>query len=255
MIHVIIADDELPAREKMLHMLKSMPDIVVDAVTKNGVEALQAIMDFKPHLAFLDIQMPGLSGIEVAEHIPQDAPTKVIFTTAYQEYAIKAFELNAVDYLLKPFNAERLQTAIQKSGVREEKDTNAVQKIKQELKQQPEIKFSDKIPVTHKDKIKLIDYDDITVVKVEGRGCYLSTIEGASYYLNQNLEYFEQRLPDKDFIRVNRAEIINLKQIKELVIWFNNRYKIVLNDKNEVLCSREKSKIIKKILNLNHKDI
>jgi DNA-binding LytR/AlgR family response regulator len=255
MIHVIIADDELPAREKMSNMLKNMPDIVIDAVTKNGVEALQAIMDYKPHLAFLDIQMPGLSGIEVAEHIPEDSPTKVIFTTAYQEYAIKAFEINAVDYLLKPFNTERLHTAIQKSGVKEEKDTNAVQKVKQELRQQTEVKFSEKIPVTHKDKIKLIDYEDITVVKVDGRGCYLFTAEGTSYYLNQNLEYFEQRLPESDFLKVNRAEIINLKQIKELVIWFSNRYKIVMNDKNEVLCSREKSKIIKKILNLNHKDI
>lgn len=255
MIHVIIADDELPAREKMSNMLKNIPDIVIDAVTKNGVEALQAIMDYKPHIAFLDIQMPGLSGIEVAEHIPEDAPTKVIFTTAYQEYAIKAFEINAVDYLLKPFNTERLLTAIQKSGIKEENDVNAVQKVKQELKQQTEVKFSEKIPVTYKDKIKLIDYEDITVVKVEGRGCYVFTSEGISYYLNQNLEYFEQRLPEKDFLRVNRAEIINLTQIKELVIWFSNRYKIVMNDKNEVLCSREKSKVIKKILNLNHKDI
>lgn len=255
MIHVIIADDELPAREKMSNMLKNMPDIVIDAVAKNGVEALQAIMDYKPHLAFLDIQMPGLSGIEVAEHIPEDAPTKVIFTTAYQEYAIKAFEINAVDYLLKPFNAERLLTAIQKSGVKEEKDVNAVQKVKQELKQQAEMKFNEKIPVTHKDKIKLIDYADITLIRVDGRGCYLFTTDGADYYLNQNLEYFEQRLPEKDFLRVNRAEIINLTQIKELVIWFSNRYKIVMNDKNEVLCSREKSKAIKKILNLNHKDI
>lgn len=253
MIHVIIADDELPAREKMSHMLKSIPDIVIDAVTKNGIEALQSIIDFKPHLAFLDIQMPGLSGIEVAEHIPEDVPTKVIFTTAYQEYAIKAFEIHAVDYLLKPFNKERLLAAIQKSGIKEEKDTQTVQKVKQELK--AEVKFSDKIPVTHRDKIKLIDYDDITFVNVEGRGCYLHTIDQNSYYLNQNLEYFEQRLPETDFFKVNRAEIINLKQIKELVIWFNNRYKIVLNDKNEVICSRERSKVIKKILNLNHKDI
>jgi DNA-binding LytR/AlgR family response regulator len=255
MIHVIIADDELPAREKMSNMLKTMSDIVIDAVTKNGVEALQAIMDFKPDLAFLDIQMPGLSGIEVAEHIPEDAPTKVIFTTAYQEYAIKAFEINAIDYLLKPFNAERLQIAIQKSGIRDEKDAQAIQKVKQEMKQQSEVKFSEKIPVSHKDKIKLIDYEEITVVRVEGRGCHVFTTEEMSYFINQNLDYFEQRLPEKDFLRVNRAEIINLKQIKELVIWFTNRYKIVMTDKNEVLCSREKSRAIKKILNLNHKDI
>ncbi|MCS7027558.1 MAG: LytTR family DNA-binding domain-containing protein [Bacteroidia bacterium] len=254
MIHVIIADDELPAREKMSYMLKSIPEIAIDAVAKNGVEALQAIMEYKPHIAFLDIQMPGLTGIEVAEHIPNDIPTKVIFTTAYQEYAIKAFELNAVDYLLKPFNLERLQSAIQKSGLKEEKDPHTVQKLKQDLKQQTEFKFSEKIPVTHRDKIKLINYEDITLVKVEGRGCYIFTAEG-SYYINQNLEYFENRLPEKDFLRVNRAEIINLKQIKELVIWFSNRYKVVLNDNNEVLCSRDKSRIIKKVLNLNHKDI
>ncbi|MCS7027813.1 MAG: LytTR family DNA-binding domain-containing protein [Bacteroidia bacterium] len=254
MIHVIIADDELPAREKMSYMLKNIPNITIDAVAKNGIEALQAIISYKPHLAFLDIQMPGLSGIEVAEHIPQDIPTKVVFTTAYQEYAIKAFEVNAVDYLLKPFNAERLQSAIHKSGLRDEKENYNIQKLKQDFKQQTELKFSEKIPVTHRDKIKLIDYEDITLIKVDGRGCYLFTAEG-SYYIHQSLEYFEQRLPEKDFLRVNRAEIINLRQIKELVIWFSNRYKVILNDTNEVLCSRDKSKVIKKVLNLNHKDI
>lgn len=250
MINVIIADDEVPAREKMQLMLQTLPDITIDAVTKNGLEALQAIVDFKPKLAFLDIQMPGLTGIEVAENIPEDIDTKVIFTTAYQEYAIRAFELNAIDYLLKPFNAERLQMAIQKSGIKE--DVQNIQKVRQELVN-TEITFSTKIPVTHRDKIILIDYSELMVITVEGRGSQLKTVDN-EYYIGHNLDHFEQKLPMNDFLRVNRSEMINLKQIKELVIWFGNRYKIVMNNGLEVICSREKSKIIKRILNLNHKD-
>ncbi|MCB0851361.1 MAG: response regulator, partial [Bacteroidetes bacterium] len=111
---VLIADDELPARNKMKRLLKKFDDVEIVHVAENGLDALEHIHSLKPDLIFLDIEMPGLNGLEVAENIDLETPPSVVFATAYSEHAIKAFELNAQDYLLKPFNEERLRATINK---------------------------------------------------------------------------------------------------------------------------------------------
>ncbi len=250
-LRVLIADDELPARNKMTRLLKKIEEVELVHVAENGFDALEHIQSLKPDLVFLDIEMPGLNGLEVAENIDLEDMPAVIFATAYSEHAIKAFELNAIDYLLKPFNEERLRAAIDK--VAENRSGSALDKLKiaellkSELAEEIKTPFSNKVPIPTRDRYKLVDYSEVVCIEVEERSVRLYTKE-KSYLLNQTLDTFERKLPGDQFFRVNRSCIIGLKHVKEIVIWFGNRFKIILSNEKEVISSREKSKILKQVL-------
>ncbi|MEM6629174.1 MAG: LytTR family DNA-binding domain-containing protein [Bacteroidota bacterium] len=250
-LRVIIADDEQPARNKMKRLLTNIDKVDLIHVAENGLEALENIQSQKPDLVFLDIEMPGLSGLEVAESIDLEQMPAVIFATAYSEHAIKAFELNAIDYLLKPFNEERLRSAIEKVASNREATKFDKEKLAEMLKSDiaSEIKvpFSNKVPIPTRDRYKLVDYADVVCIEVEERSVRLYTKE-RSYLLNHTLDTFERKLPSDQFFRVNRSCIIGLKHVKEIVIWFGNRFKIILSNEKEVISSREKSKILKQVL-------
>jgi DNA-binding LytR/AlgR family response regulator len=248
---VLIADDELPARNKMKRLLKKIDNVEIVHVAENGLDALEHIHSLKPDLIFLDIEMPGLNGLEVAENIDLDVPPSVVFATAYSEHAIKAFELNAQDYLLKPFNEERLRATINK--VSENKSDTVLDKnkiaeiLKSELAEDIKTPFANKVPIPTRDRYKLVDYSEVVCIEVEERSVRLHTKE-KSYLLNHTLDTFERKLPSDQFFRVNRSCIIGLKHVKEIVIWFGNRFKIILSNDKEVISSREKSKILKQVL-------
>lgn len=246
---VIIADDEAPARKKMQRLLGKFEELEIIFVAENGLEALESIQKQKPDIAFLDIEMPGLNGIEVAENLG-DIATHIVFATAYNEHAIKAFELNAIDYLLKPFNEERLSTTIQKilAGPKGELKHDQSEKI-EKIAREDDLKlpFSNKIPIPTFDRYKLIDYNEVVLIEVEDRNTFLHT-EDKSYTMNHTLDYFEKKLPTDQFLRVNRSSLIGLIHVKEIVIWFGNRFKIILSNDKEVVSSREKSKVLKQVL-------
>lgn len=250
-LKVLIADDELPARNRMKRLLKKIDSVEVLHVAENGLDALEHIQNLKPDLVFLDINMPGMNGLEVAENIEMDRMPAVIFATAYSEHAIKAFELNAMDYLLKPFNEDRLRSAIDK--VSANRDSAALNKealaeiLKSELAEEIKTPFSNKVPIPTRDRYKLVDYTEVVCIEVEERSVRLYTKE-KSYLLNHTLDTFEKKLPSDQFFRVNRSCIIGLKHVKEIVIWFGNRFKIILSNDKEVISSREKSKILKQVL-------
>jgi len=250
-LRVIIADDEQPARNKMKRLLTKIDSVDLVHVAENGLDALEHIQSLKPDLAFLDIEMPGLSGLEVAESIDLEEMPAVVFATAYSEHAIKAFELNAIDYLLKPFNEERLRAAVDK--VVTNKDTTRFDKeklaemLKSDIAEEIKVPFSNKVPIPTRDRYKLVDYADVVCIEVEERSVRLYTKE-RSYLLNHTLDTFERKLPSDQFFRVNRSCIIGLKHVKEIVIWFGNRFKIILSNDKEVISSREKSKILKQVL-------
>ncbi|MEM7657818.1 MAG: LytTR family DNA-binding domain-containing protein [Bacteroidota bacterium] len=250
-LRVLIADDELPARNKMKRLLKKIDGVELVHIAENGFDALEHVQSLKPDLVFLDIEMPGMNGLEVAESIDLETMPSVVFATAYSEHAIKAFELNAQDYLLKPFNEERLRAAIDKvktnrSGTSLDKEKIA-QILKSELADEVKSPFSNKVPIPTRDRYKLVDYEDVICIEVEERSVRLFTSE-KSYLLNHTLDTFERKLPSEMFFRVNRSCIINEKHIKEIVIWFGNRFKIILSNDKEVISSREKSKILKQKL-------
>lgn len=247
---VLIADDELPARNKMKRLLKKIDSVELIHAAENGFDALEHIHSLKPNLVFLDIEMPGMNGLEVAENIELDEMPSVVFATAYSEHAIKAFELNALDYLLKPFNEERLRTAIDKvastqgTGLDKEKIAEI---LKSEIADEIKTPFANKVPIPTRDRYKLVDYSEVVCIEVEERSVRLYTKE-KSYLLNHTLDTFERKLPSDQFFRVNRSCIIGLKHVKEIVIWFGNRFKIILSNDKEVISSREKSKILKQVL-------
>ncbi|MEO0585814.1 MAG: LytTR family DNA-binding domain-containing protein, partial [Bacteroidota bacterium] len=169
----------------------------------------------------------------------------------YHEHAIKAFDLNAQDYLLKPFNEDRLRQAVNKVG--ENRLGSALDKkkladlLKSELVDDIKVPFSNKVPIPTRDRYKLVDYSEVVCIEVEERSVRLFTKE-KSYLLNHTLDTFERKLPSDMFFRVNRSCIIGLKHVKEIVIWFGNRFKIILSNEKEVISSREKSKILKQVL-------
>jgi two-component system response regulator LytT len=175
----------------------------------------------------------------------------IVFATAYNEYAIKAFELNAVDYLLKPFNEERLSQTIEKIEASPKgKAIEQQQKAIEELERNSDglkLPFSNKIPIPTFDRYKLIDYEEVICIEVEERNTILYT-KDKSYSLNQTLDYFEKKLPTDRFLRVNRSSLIGLEHVQEIVIWFGNRFKIVLSNGKDVISSREKSKVLKQVL-------
>lgn len=249
-LRVLIADDEMPARNKMKRFLSQIEEVELIHESENGLDALEQIHNLKPDLVFLDIEMPGLNGLEVAENIDLDPMPAVVFATAFNEHAIKAFELNAQDYLLKPFNEERLRLTVDRilesqpsARIDREKFAEMVQGVADEIK----LPFSNKVPIPTRDRYKLIDYEEILCIEVEERSVRLFTKE-KSFLLNHTLDTFERKLPEEQFFRVNRSCIIGLRHVKEIVIWFGNRFKIILTNDKEVISSREKSKILKQVL-------
>ncbi|MCI4669743.1 MAG: LytTR family DNA-binding domain-containing protein [Bacteroidia bacterium] len=250
-LRVLIADDELPARNKMKRLLTKFNDVEIVHMAENGLDALENIQNSKPDLVFLDIEMPGMNGLEVAGNITTDPMPAVVFATAYNEHAIKAFELNAQDYLLKPFNEDRLRQAVDK--VKNNRIETAldpeklVELLRPEAAEEIKVPFSNKVPIPTRDRYKLVDYDDVVCIEVEERSVRLFTKE-RSYLLNHTLDTFERKLPGDMFFRVNRSCIIGLKHVLEIVIWFGNRFKIILSNQKEVISSREKSKILKQVL-------
>lgn len=247
---MLIADDEELARKKMKRLLGKFADFEIVEEAANGEEALQMIRQKKPDIAFLDIEMPGLNGIEVAAALTDEDVPYIVFATAYNEHAIKAFELNAIDYLLKPFNEERLGNCLEKikGSPRGKYLANQKKAVKNlEANKEISLPFSNKIPIPTFDRYKLVDFDEVVCIEVEERNTILYTAE-KSYTLNQTLDYFEKKLPSDKFLRVNRSSLIGLQHVKEIVIWFGNRFKIILTNGKDVISSREKSKILKQVL-------
>ena len=248
---VLIADDEMPARSKMKRLLKKFEDIEIVHEAENGVDALEHIQKLKPDIAFLDIEMPGITGIDVATSLAGDETPYLVFATAYNEHAIKAFELNAIDYLLKPFNEERLSETLDK--IRNSPRGKYLEDLKEGLSGLEEsanelkLPFSNKIPIPTFDRYLLVDYDEVVLVEVEDRNTILYAGE-KSYTMNQTLDYFEKKLPQEKFFRVNRSALIGLAHVQEIVIWFGNRFKIILTNGKEVISSRERSRTLKQVL-------
>ncbi len=248
-LRVLIADDEAPARKKMEKMLATFENVELVYSAENGLDALENIQKLKPDIAFLDIEMPGLNGIEVVENLDSPAP-HIVFATAYNEHAIKAFELNAIDYLLKPFNEDRLESTLEKlSKSGSAPDPAETQERLSSIGREGNYKlpFHNKIPIPTHDRYKLVDFKDVICIEVEERNTILFTVEKA-YTMNQTLDYFERKLPADLFLRVNRSCLVGLTHVKEIVIWFGNRFKIVLSNGKDVISSREKSKILKQVL-------
>lgn len=243
---VLVVDDETPARKELMYLISSVIDDVEILEARDGEEALNIINKSNIDAAFIDINMPDIDGISLAREIYGiNSEIKIIFATAYDCYAIKAFDLDAVDYILKPFEERRVKTAIEKL-IKTVKDEDSIDTIKSFIKES-EWKIN-KISVWKGDRVILIDVNDIVYIMADGRNTLIKTICG-EFPSNQNLCDFERKLCNNKFMRIHRSYIINLEHVKEILPWFNNTYVIKMNkyEKDEIPISRKQIKTIRDI--------
>ncbi|RZL47653.1 MAG: response regulator [Pedobacter sp.] len=238
----VIIDDEQLARQRIKRLLKEYDEIEIIAEAENGAEGLEIIESLKPDLIFLDIEMPVLNGFEMLAKLKHQP--KVVFTTAYDQYAIKAFEEGSIDYLLKPIEIERLDKTIKKL-----KQTNLApaQVPIEELIRQIQGKKSIKtLTVKLGDKILLIKLDDIVHIQAEDKYVFLHTVDGKKHLTDFTLSTLEEKLPE-EFLRIHRSEIINTEYIKEIRKGFNGALIFVLNnaDETRVTSSRSNSETLR----------
>ncbi len=235
MKRVIIIDDEVLARNIVKDYLKEYPQLNVVAECANGYEGVKAIQQHQPDLIILDIQMPKITGfemLELLEHLPQ-----VIFATAYDEYAIKAFEANAIDYLLKPFSETRFDQAIQKFLAQPKGAAKADLKLQNMLNQDQLAEEKTRIVVRNNNEISIVPVGDIQYI--EAYDDYVKLFTKQSYFLKkQTMNYYEQVLDPVMFFRTHRSFIINLQQLTRIEPLEKNTYLALLKDGKKIPLSR-----------------
>jgi two-component system, LytTR family, response regulator len=245
-IKAIIIEDEAPARELLLHMLKDHEEISVIAECADGFCGLKEIKEKKPDLIFLDIQMPKLTGFELIEVL--DERPEVIFTTAFDQYAIKAFELNAIDYLLKPFSKERLDEALVKAVgriLRNEKPGAAINNL---INIRPEEEGPlTRIVIRKGSGIKIIPLSSVSYIGAEDDYVMIYYTEGKALK-QQTMKYYEDNLPSSSFLRVHRSFIVNLEKITRLEPYSKDNYVAVLSSGEKIPVSRSGYKTLRERL-------
>ena len=272
MIRVLIVDDESPARKRLQKLLSdpSISEAVsVIGEASDGVEALEKIEAENIDLVFLDIQMPGLDGFEVLDRISPENRPVVVFTTAFDEYAIRAFEANAVDYLLKPIPLDRLREALDRAKKLISDNSSEEERLSQllewidskALSEAPPAeavdKYLEQLSIPYRDRILIIPIDQIVSVEIsEGiTRVYILEDDPTSqrprlrqHIVNYTLDQLGGLLDPNSFMRVHRSAIVQFGHIKELIPWFSGRYKLALTGGHEVIASRERSKVVKERL-------
>ncbi len=239
-IRVVIADDEELAREQILEFLKKFEDCDLVAECSNGLEALDAIDQHRPELLFLDIEMPELNGFEVLQQSRAMPMPAVIFVTAYDKYAIQAFEAHALDYLLKPFDFERFERAL--SRARTQIAASRSGELNEKLlailgSRNVRTKYLDRLAIKSRGRVIFLKTHEIAWI--EAAGNYLEVHSGKdSHLIREPIGDFEQRLNPERFIRIHRSCIVNVEHIKELQPGFGGEYLVVMNDGQQLTASR-----------------
>ncbi|GAB6179521.1 LytTR family DNA-binding domain-containing protein [Desulfotomaculum defluvii] len=237
MIRVVVVDDEAPARDELIYLLKQHVDIEVVGEADDVQSALQVIKKERPDVVFLDISMPGGEGLEVARQLGRftEAPL-VVFATAYDQHAVEAFEVNAVDYLLKPFAEERVAESIEK-----------LQRMFSHKKQNL---FQKKIAVSSDDLIKLLNPEDIVFASRQGRDVLIKTAKD-TYSVNYTLQALQNRLEDLPFFRPHHSFLVNIDKIETIEPGFQG-YQLVMKDdsSSRVPVSRNGMKEIRRLLGI-----
>ena len=257
MIQTLIVDDEKPARDELAYLLKAFPEINLVGQGRNGVEAIALIKEYTPDLVFLDVQMPGLNGLGVIKKLV-DRKLKVphiIFATAYDNYAVNAFEVNAVDYVLKPFDKGRISKAIQRAKKMLEANSSPTERLEtlvSQLGTATKVPQHVKLLVKSQQRLLLVDSADIAFAAIADG---LITVvareaEGSSNY--RTLEELQASLDSDVFWRPHRSFLVNINHIKEVVPWFKSSYVLKMNDKKatEIPVSRAQTKRLRELFKL-----
>jgi len=250
-IRILIADDERPAREYLKRLLAEFDDVDLFGEAESGTEALEAIKSLKPDLALLDLQMPEMSGIEVVRQLRKTQMPLVAFVTAFDDYAVQAFELNAVDYLLKPVEPDRLRETVDRARERfeqtdwraaeTERIANAAETYEASTRNEP----LTRIPVKKRDDIYLIPVADVAAIVADGELLHITTAENDRYVINFRLKGLEARLDAERFIRLSRSALVNIDHVDRLSPLPGGTYMIVLSNGQQLESSRQHSKLLR----------
>jgi len=266
-LKALIIDDEPLARQELQYLLERAGGVEILAQGTNGIEAVELIRTYRPDVVFLDVQMPGLDGFAVLKklldrkvHMPQ-----VVFATAYNQYAVKAFEVNAIDYLLKPFDRKRVMQTIEKAqsrlaghGATEQglphatgAKLDALLRLVEE-QAQPAKPHSSKVVVRAQNRLLLVAQKEICFATIEDGTITVvtSAVEGHSNC--RTLEELQEQLDPEDFWRVHRSYLVNIQHIREVVPWFKSSYQLRMDDpkKTEIPVSRAQTKRLRDLFNL-----
>ena len=253
-LRILIADDERPARTFLRNLLVDFEDVDIIAEAQSGAEALELIEKTKPDLALLDLQMPELSGLEVVKMLRKDNAPLVAFVTAYDEFAIQAFEINAVDYLLKPVERARLRETINRVAERleqvdfRERETANLQAAIATYDETARQKNIERIPVRRRNEIILLPVREVAAVVADGELLNITTVRNERYNINFRLKDLEARLDSAKFVRLSRGALANIEFIQKISPMPGGTYLVTLKNNQQISTSRLQSRILREQL-------
>lgn len=249
-IRTCIVDDEPLARERLRSLLATEPDIQVIGECENGTSAVSFIQQSSPDLVFLDVQMPGTDGFKVLQELDASVPPAVVFVTAYDQYALQAFDVHALDYLLKPFSGSRFRRAMQRVRAELHKEApgadmnERLMTFIQNLKQP---KRPERLVLKTSGRVSFVRVDEIDWIEAEGNYVRLH-IGAASHLLRETMKGIEAKLDPDRFIRIHRSTIVNTDRIKELQPLFHGEYAVILRDGTRLTASRGPENKLRKLI-------
>jgi two-component system response regulator LytT len=248
-IRTLIVDDEQLARDEMKYLLKDIPDLTVAGEAGGGEEAVRLVLELKPDIMFLDIQMPVMDGFQVVRELASTGEMPlVIFTTAYDQYAIKAFEINAIDYLLKPIEKDRLVKSIERAREMIPVKDEFLEKVKR-LTENIKIgtRFLPRIVLKSGDGVKLMEVEKISMLHREGAVITAFTVDGRFESNYSTIDEIEVQVDPKLFIRLGIDHLINIDRIKQIVPWSGGNYMMTLDDpeNSEIRLKRSQAQLLK----------
>ena len=239
-VRVLVADDEPLARERLRLLLTREDWIDLVAECPDGMEAIEAIDRLQPDLVFLDIQMPGATGFEVIEAVGPDRMPLVVFVTAFDQYALRAFDVHALDYLLKPFDRERFHEALVRARQQLERRTNGdlerrLLELVQDLK--PAVQRLERFVIKAGGRVFFVRADEIDWIEAAGNYVKLH-VGGDAHLFRETMNSLESQLDPDTFFRIHRSHIVNIERVKELQPWFNGEYVVFLRNGTRLTLSR-----------------
>jgi len=228
-IRVLIVDDEPLARERIREMLKDDREMEIVGEARNGIEAVASITSLAPDLVFLDVQMPDMDGFDVLQKINVKRMPVIIFVTAYDQHAIRAFAVHAVDYLMKPFDRKRFAEPLDQAKIfmrgTNEPDTSRIMNILQELKAGP--RYLERFAIKDGEKVFFVRTEDVDAIEAQGNYVRLN-LGNSSHLLRETLNNVEAQIDPRMFVRIHRRTIVNMNRVKELQTWARGEYRVVL---------------------------
>jgi two-component system LytT family response regulator len=249
-LRVVIADDERPARAFLADLLSGFAQVELVGQATNGTEAVETVERLEPDLALLDLQMPELDGLGVVRMLKKDCVPMVAFVTAYDEYAVKAFELNAIDYLLKPVSRDRLRETLDRAEERLERprwrqQETARLKAAANQYETEKAQFLERIPVRKRDQIVILPVDQIASVVADGELLHLTTHRNERHTISYRLKDLEARLDPAKFVRLSRGALANVKAISRFAPMPGGTYLATLLNQQEVPVSRSQARVLR----------